>query len=227
MFQILVKFQLKPSLCLNVNNNKMGYRISLYCVPKTVVNKYREYKEEDYEKDDDFLDNLEKDTVKYDTLTDVISLDNDGRFSTRLFKNRLSVEDDMYFGSISKEQLLNIIEEVRNNYVSKWFNDRVVTDKEIGETFKNPTALYLMKDEPWTSEDARKANQMEWNHKALLWKSHFTNKNGEEHYPNINVDIKNKWIVSGSGLYEYTIFDLIHILKIFDWENDELICIGG
>lgn len=205
----------------------MGYRISLYCVPKTVVNKYREYKEEDYEKDDDFLDNLEKDTVKYDTLTDVISLDNDGRFSTRLFKNRLSVEDDMYFGSISKEQLLNIIEEVRNNYVSKWFNDRVVTDKEIGETFKNPTALYLMKDEPWTSEDARKANQMEWNHKALLWKSHFTNKNGEEHYPNINVDIKNKWIVSGSGLYEYTIFDLIHILKIFDWENDELICIGG
>ena len=205
----------------------MGYRISLYCVPKTVVNKYREYKEEDYENNDDFLDNLEKDTVKYDTLTDVISSDKDGSFSTRLFKNRLSIEDDMYFGTISKEQLLNIIEEVRNNYVSKWFNDRIVTDKEIGETFKNPTALYLIKDEPWTPEDARKANQMEWNHKALLWRNHFTNKNGEEHYPNINVDIKNKWLVSGSGLYEYTIFDLIHILKIFDWENDELICIGG
>lgn len=205
----------------------MGYRISLYCVPKTVVNKYREYKEEDYENNDDFLDNLEKDTVKYDTLTDVISSDDNNRFSTRLFKNRLSIEDDMYFGTISKEQLLNIIEEVRNNYVSKWFNDRIVTDKEIGETFKNPTALYLMKDEPWTPEDARKANQFEWNHKALLWKHHFTNKNGEEHYPNINVDIKNKWLVSGSDLYEYTIFDLIHILKIFDWENDELICIGG
>ena len=205
----------------------MGYRISLYCVPKTVANKYREYKEEDYENNDDFLDNLEKDTVKYDTLTDVISSDDDNRFSTRLFKNRLSIEDDMYFGTISKEQLLNIIEEVRDNYVSKWFNNRVVTDKEIGETFKNPTALYLMKDEPWTPEDARKANQFEWNHKALLWKSHFKNKDGEEHYSNINVDIKNKWIVSGSGLYEYTIFDLIHILKIFDWENDELICIGG
>lgn len=205
----------------------MGYRISLYCVPKTVTNKYREYKEEDYENNDDFLDNLEKDTVKYDTLTDVISSDNDNRFSTRLFKNRLSIEDDMYFGTISKEQLLNIIEEVRNNYVSKWFNDRIVTDKEIGETFKNPTALYLMKDEPWTPEEARKANQFEWNHKALLWKSHFTGDDGNEKYSNINIDIKNKWLVSGSGLYEYTIFDLIHILKIFDWENDELICIGG
>ena len=205
----------------------MGYRISLYCVPKKVVNQYREYKEEDYEKDDDFLTNLEKDTVKYDTLTDVISSDNDNRFSTRLFKNRLSIEDDMYFGTISKEQLLNIIEEVRNNYVSKWFNNRIVTDKEIGETFKNPTALYLMKDEPWTPEEARKANQGEWNHKALLWRNHFKNKNGEERYFNINIDTKNKWLVSGSDLYEYSIFDLIHILKIFDWENDELICIGG
>lgn len=205
----------------------MGYRISLYCVPKTVVDKYREYKEEDYEKDDNFLTNLEKDTVKYDTLTDVISSDKDGSFSTRLFKNRLSIEDDMYFGTISKEQLLNIIEEVRDNYVSKWFNDRIVTDKEIGETFKNPTALYLMKDEPWTPEDARKANQFEWNHKALLWKSHFKNKDGEERYFNINIDTKNKWLVSGSNLYEYFIFDLIHIFKIFDWENDELICIGG
>lgn len=205
----------------------MGYRISLYCVPKKVVDKYREYKEEDYENNDDFLTNLEKDTVKYDTLTDVISSDDDNRFSTRLFKNRLSIEDDMYFGTISKEQLLNIIEEVRNNYVSKWFNDRIVTDKEIGETFKNPTALYLMKDEPWTPEEARKANQVEWNHKALLWKSHFKNDKGEERYFNIDIDIKNKWLVSGGDLYEYLIFDLIHILKIFDWENDELICIGG
>lgn len=205
----------------------MGYRISLYCVPKTVVNKYREYKEEDYQNNDDFVDNLEKETVKYDTLTDVISSDNDNRFSTRLFKNRLSVEDNMYFGTISKEQLLNIIEEVRENYISKWFNGRVVTDKKIGEAFQNPTVLHLMKGEPWTPEDARKANQGEWNHKALLWRSHFKNDKGDERYFNIDIDIKNKWLVSGGDLYEYLIFDLIHILKIFDWKNDELICIGG
>ena len=42
----------------------MGYRISLYCVPKTVVKKYREYKEEDYKKDDNFFNNLEKEIVK-------------------------------------------------------------------------------------------------------------------------------------------------------------------
>lgn len=205
----------------------MGYRISLYCVPKTVVNKYREYKEEDYKKDDNFFNNLEKDEVKYDTLTDIISSDKDNSFSTPLFKNKLSIEDDMYFGTISKEQLLNIIEEVRNNYVSNWFSGRVVTDKEVGETFQNPTALYLMKDMPYTPERARKANQVEWNHKARLWESCFIRDNGDVGYFTINVDTKNKWIVSGGDLYEYLIFDLIHILKIFDWENDELICIGG
>ena len=205
----------------------MGYRVSLYCVPKTVVKKYREYKEEDYNKDDNFFDNLEKDKVKYDTLTDVISSDKDNSFSTPLFKNRLSIEEDMYFGTISKEQLVNIIEEVRNNYVSKWFSGRVVTDTEVGESFQKPTALYLMKDMPYTPEKARKTNQVEWNHKARLWESRFIRDNGDVGYFTINVDTKNKWLVSGGNLYEYLIFDLIHILKIFDWENDELICIGG
>lgn len=205
----------------------MDYRISLYCVPKTVVKKYREYKEEDYKKDDNFFDNLEKDKVKYDTLTDVISSDKDNSFSTPLFKNKLSIEEDMYFGTISKEQLLNIIEEVRNNYVSKWFSGRVVTDNEVGETFQKPTALYLKKNIPYTPEKARKANQIEWNYKADLWQRCYTRDNGDVGYFTINVNTKNKWLVSGGNLYEYLIFDLIHILKIFDWEKDELVCIGG
>ena len=44
---------------------------------------------------------------------------------------------------------------------------------------------------------------------------------------NINLDLNNKWKVSDGYTYEYLIFDLIHILKIFDWEKDELVCIGG
>lgn len=204
----------------------MGYRVSLYCVPKTVVNKYREYKEEDYKKDDKFFDNLEKETVKHNTLTDVISSDYDNKFSTPLFKNRLSVESDIYFGTISKEQLLNIIEEVRSNHICKWFGGRVVADNELGESFQKPMG-WPTEDTPWTPEGARQANQGEWNHKARLWQSCYKRDNGDMGYLTINIDTKNKWLVSGGDLYEYLIFDLIHILKIFDWKNDELICIGG
>ena len=58
------------------------------------------------------------------------------------------------------------------------------------------------------------------------WNSVWTDDN-KTSYPDINLDLNNKWLVSGSWSYEYGIFDMIHILKIFDWENDELICIGG
>lgn len=36
-----------------------------------------------------------------------------------------------------------------------------------------------------------------------------------------------KWTISGGDIYEYMIFDLIHILKIFDWEKETLVCIWG
>ena len=58
-------------------------------------------------------------------------------------------------------------------------------------------------------------NQSSWNYKARLWNL------------DITVNLKDKWKVSGSNIYEYFIFDLIHILKIFDWDNDVLMAIGG
>lgn len=208
----------------------MGWRISLYCIPKDVASKYKDMTQEDYDADVDgiMFDELEKEKIKYDTLTDVIVGDKDNNFSTPFFKNRLDVEDDMYFGTISKEQLLNIIEDVRVNHIIKWFDGRRVDkDDKLGETWIKPSALYLMKDEPWTAEDARKANQGEWNIKADNWKYQWKGHNGTSHYYNMNIDMDNKWEISGGNTYEYLIFDLIHILKIFDWENNILMCIGG
>lgn len=36
-----------------------------------------------------------------------------------------------------------------------------------------------------------------------------------------------KWSISNGFTYEYLIFELIHILKIFDWGNDIMVVIGG
>ena len=148
-----------------------------------------------------------------------------GKFSSRLFKNKLSIEDDMYFSTISKEQFLNIIEEVRVNHILKWFNGRRVDKDKLGDVWLNPS-MYLYKDEGWTAEYAMKANQDEWNIKANHWKYKWCDDD-KKHFLTINIDMDNKWIVSGADTYEYVIFDLIHILKIFDWENNVLVCIGG
>jgi hypothetical protein len=205
----------------------MGFRISLYCVPKEIVHKYENFTEDDYRADKDgiMFDELEKERIKYDTLTDVIMRGCEGKFSSRLFKNELAIEDDIYFGTISKEQFLNIIEEVRTNHILRWFDGRRVDKDKLGDVWLNPP-MYLYKDEEWTAEDAMKANQGEWNLKADGWKYEWL-YDEKKHFLNINIDMDNKWIVSGANIYEYVIFDLIDILKIFDWENNVLVCIGG
>ena len=49
-----------------------------------------------------------------------------------------------------------------------------------------------------------------------------------EVYEETGVDLSNnKWKVSGSWSYKYGIFDLIHVYKIFDWENDIMVVYGG
>lgn len=212
----------------------MSWRISLYCVPKKTVEEYREITQEDYDKSDKIFETLEKECVMFDTLTDIIGYSKDrDKFSTKLFKNNLEIENDMYFGTISKQQLLDIILEVRENHIIKWFDGRRIdAEDKLGEAWNDKVrpvyAPNHLSYEPWKYEDALLANQGEWNYKADRWKSKwFDDEENGYHYMNINLDLNNKWKVSDGFTYEYLIFDLIHILKIFDWEKDELVCIGG
>ena len=197
----------------------MGFRFSLYCVPRETVEKFRNITSDEYNKLDCVYDELTKEKVIYDTLTDILMHDSQGKFADRLFNNKLDIECDLSFVTISKEQLLNIIEEVRVNHILKWFDGRRIdSDTELGEDWNEKTDV----------EEALRANQGEWNWKANRWKtSWFDEDKGINGYLNINIDTNNKWIVSGGWSYEYLIFDLIHILKIFDWENDVLVAIGG
>lgn len=41
-----------------------------------------------------------------------------------------------------------------------------------------------------------------------------------------NIDEKDKWQVTPSWEYEYSIFNLVHILKTIDWEEDTLLFYG-
>ena len=213
----------------------MGWRISLYCIPKKTVEKYRNITQEEWDSKEEIWDELQSDRIKYDTLTDVISSDTENKFSTKLFTNDLEIESDMYFGTISKEQFLNIIEDVMVNHILKWFDGRRIDGPDkLGEAWND-------KDRPvyapryksnlwgkWSYDDAMQANQGEWNMKADHWKHKWFDKEKDSwRYFEINLDLNNKWSVSNGYTYEYLIFDLIHILKIFDWENDVMVAIGG
>lgn len=208
----------------------MGFRISLYRVPTIEVEKLRDTTDETWESSYEVLSN---DMIKYDTLTDIIMSDKEDKFSSRLFKNKLEIECDMSFSTISKEQLLNIIEDVRENHIAKYYLERTVeTNKDkviLGEGFTKPKSQRPIQGRnDWTKEEALEYNQNDWNHKANCWKMKWIDeKTNIPDYININVDLNDKWTISGSWEYEYVIFDLIHLLKIFDWNNDTLVAIGG
>lgn len=220
----------------------MSFKFSLYCVPKETVEKYRNITQEEFDDSDTILDELKSDCIRYDTLTDVLIHDNDDRLSSRLFANRLDIEDDMSFETISKQQFLNIIEEVRVNHILKWFDGRRVDGPEpehLGEYWKGHPSRTKYRpeyfkpsesDKPliWAAEDALLANQCEWNIKANQWNYRFYNEQKKDYQVfNLDLDMNNKWAITNGFTYEYLIFELVHVLKIFDWENDVMVAIGG
>lgn len=204
----------------------MGYRISLYRCPKVEADTIRDITDEDVEKSEyKVFDILEKEKIKYDTLAHVLDTGTeveDGLCS-RFFTNRLSAEDDQNFYTISKEQLLKIIERIRsyNIFDWKWGNTVDYDEKVIGEHLKGK---YSWEKPTW--EDAVRKVCIDARFEARMWNDYWTDDDGTKHYMNLDLSDNKWWITNGMG-YEYCIFNFIHILKCFDWENDYLIAIGG
>ena len=202
----------------------MGYRISLYRCPKKDVDEIRNITNEDVEKSGwGIFDMLKKEQIKFDTLANVLDTGREVEddLCSRIFTNRLDAEDDQSFYTISKEQMLNIIEYIRKNNIYDYMMSHTVDydKKEIGEGL-NPYGITT------TWNDAVRQVCLDARSDASLWDNYWTDDNGAKHYMNIDLS-DNKWWISDGMSYRYAIFNFIHILKCFDWENDYLIAIGG
>ena len=210
----------------------MGYRISLYVCPKEYVESIKDITEEEYETNPDIIDGLKNELIKYDTLANVLDTGNEikDNLCSKLFTNRLEIEYDMSFYTISKEQLLNIIEYIRKHNIFEylWFHTvdydqkKFYEDLSESKTYKYSNSLYKCSK----FEDAVRESCIDARFDARLWNNYYVDDNGIKRYTNIDTT-ENKWIISNGMSYKYFIFNLIHILKIFDWDNYCLIAIGG
>ena len=203
----------------------MGYRISLYRCPKKDIDEIRDITNEDVEKSGWGIFNvLEKEQIKYDTLANVLDtgkeVEND--LCSRIFTNRLDAEDDQSFYTISKEQMLNIIEYIRKNNIYDYMMSHTVDyDKKIiGEGLTGKFGEHA------TWDDAVRLVCIDARSDASLWDNYWIGDDGTKHYMNIDLS-DNKWWISDGMYYKYVIFNFIHILKCFDWDNDYLVAIGG
>ena len=211
----------------------MGYRISLYRCPKKDVDEIRDITNEDVEKSEwGIFDVLKKEQIKFDTLANVLDTGKeveDGLCS-RIFTNKLDAEYDGSFYTISKEQLLNIIEYIRKNNIYDYMMSRTVdyNKKEIGKRLSpygiTTTWDNAVKQACW--DNAVREVCIDARFDAELWNNYWIGDDGTKHYMNIDLS-DNKWCISNGMSYKYVIFNFIHILKCFDWDNDYLVAIGG
>ena len=204
----------------------MGYRISLYRCPKKDVDEIRNITNEDVEKSEwDVFDVLEKEQIKYDTLAHVLDTGDEEKnnLCSRIFTNRLDAEVDQSFYTISKEQLLNIIEYIRKNNIYDYMMSHTV-DYDKGIIGDAITGKYSWEKPSW--EEAVRKVCLDARFDARLWADGWKDDDGTMHYMNIDVS-DNKWWISDGMSYRYVIFNFVHILKCFDWENDYLVAIGG
>ena len=203
----------------------MGFRISLYRCPKKDVDDIRNITDEEY-KNTDIFETLGKDRIKYDTLAWVLDTGDAEKenLCSKLFNNKLEIEDDMSFDTISKEQLLNIIEYIRKNNIYDYYMSHTV-DYDKQEIGKEITGKNSWEKPTW--EEAVRKVCLDARFDAKSWNSYWIDDDdGTKHYMNIDLS-DNKWWISDGMSYRYAIFNFIHILKCFDWENDYLVAIGG
>ena len=117
-------------------------------------------------------------------------------------------DDDTEFCIVKPESLLVCAEHYKQN-AAKWWRNIItsidMTDEEIKEDWKNyPEGRPNIKE------------RLEWHVREL-----------ESKYIDVlDTDIKDKYRITSSWVYEYTMFELIHLYKTIDWDKYYLVWLG-
>lgn len=202
----------------------MSYKISLYRCPKKDIDPIRNITNEEFDYDK-VSEIINKEQIKFDTLAHVLDTGREieENLCSKMFTNKLDIECDLSFYIISREQLINIIEYIRKNNIFDYMWSHTVDydKKEIGDGI---TGKYSWEKPSW--EEAVRKVCLDARFDARMWNNYWIDDDGSKHYTNIDLSDNKLWITNAFG-YRYCIFNFIHILKCFDWENDYLVAIGG
>lgn len=181
-----------------------------------------EYIRDDWKSDPEYAEEqvkefLERDTVDYYMIKHYLNLTEIhecGKYfdydTSKLIKEdcRDCSDDDTEFCIVQPKALLVCAEHYKQNS-AKWWRNIItsidMTDEEIKEDWKNyPRGRPNIKE------------RLEWHVRDL------ENKGIDV----LDTDINDKFHLTTSWTYEYTMFELIHLYKTIDWEKYYLIWLG-
>ena len=148
-------------------------------------------------------------------------------------------EADKVLNASHEEQMQFCVDEIRKDWVSdseyaeeqvKEFLERDTVDYYLIKHYLNPTEIHecgkyfdydtskLIKED-WKNYPEGRSNikeRLEWHVRDL------ENKGIDV----LDTDIKDKYHITSSWVYEYTMFELIHLYKTIDWDKYYLIWLG-
>ena len=204
----------------------MGYRHYLYAIPKKQVTEIQSCKTNNdwcnfaenygYEVDWNCCDDGSGwfspykigtelyELGKYSEIAFKLESERPSLFTSEELKERYS---DYGFALLTKDDFKAIIEAYRQKIVD-WF-----------ESLLNPDKSQITSDK--LSKEERKHLEREHEIKGKL------EKWSGKYFDILPIDLdENRERITGDWSYEYAIFELVRLYKIFDWENDDLVLVG-
>ena len=128
------------------------------------------------------------------------------KYKVRKLKKQINLliencsDEDSDFNIITQEDFVWLIEKYKERTVNYW--KKILSDERIesyDKVYENAgdKCKYYVQD-------------------LLHWEKFL-----------INTDLNNKWILQTTWKYEYELFNLLHIYKTIDWENNIVFIVGG
>lgn len=199
----------------------MGYRHYLYAVPKKQVAeiqacqtnedwidfaKRHDYR---YDEDDEWLPpyRVGKELYelgKYSEIAFKLESERPSLFTSEELKKRYS---DYGFALLTKEDFKAVIESYRQKIVN-WLQSLLNTDERICFSEELTKEQYQFKELKQEIQD-----------KIDSWSG--------KYFGILPIDLdESRERITGDWSYEYAIFELVRLYKIFGWENDDLVLVG-
>ena len=199
----------------------MGYRHYLYAVPKKQVTEiqacktnedwcnFAERHDYQYDEDDGWLSPYKVgkklyELGKYSEIGFKLESKRPSLFTSEDLKKRYS---DYVFALLTKDDFKAVIEEYRQKIVN-WL-----------KSLLNPEDDPIIPSKLSKEERKHSAIEYEIQKKIDSW--------GGKCFGILPIDLdETRERITGDWWYEYAIFELVRLYKIFDWENDDLVLVG-
>lgn len=220
----------------------MGFRISLYKCPKDVVSQYKDMTDADFENADVDYPETVKDVEQmmydvsmwmyFDEYIEMVKQGKTDKIMSRLFNNKMSLECDMSYDTMNKEQCLNFINMIRRFILqnNKHLDDEGFND--IKKLIKNEISVSDM-NKRYTSRHNKhlKLNALEFalelSETATFDGTFAFNCNYSDVDDSFNEHMNDNYAVDFNWGWKACLTNLIYIYKTFDWDNNVILVCGG